>query len=204
MSITILIILVTVVTSIQGFNRPDFVYKYRFNAYAVSHKKQWYRIFSSGFLHADWVHLGFNMLALYSFGRIIEEVFKEIFGEKMGMVNYALLYVGGLAFSSLYSLAKHKNNSYYNALGASGAVSAVIFTSILIDPGGMMRIYFIPMNSLVFGIVFLAFSYYMGKKNIDNIGHDAHFWGAIFGFIFPLFLQPLLWGHFLHEIQKIF
>ncbi len=203
MSITVLIILITVVTSWQGFNQPSFTHKYMFNAYQVAHKKEWYRMLTHGFLHADWGHLAFNMLSFYSFGESIEKVFKGIFGETQGIIYYLLLYFGAMVFSSLYSLMKHKNNSYYNALGASGAVSAIIFTFILIAPSSKMFVFFLPMNSLLYGIVFLGLSYYMSKKNMDNIGHDAHFWGAVFGFVFPIILQPMLLDNFIMQVNQM-
>jgi membrane associated rhomboid family serine protease len=203
MSITVLIILITVVTSWQGFSQPGFMHKYMFNAYQVTHRKEWYRLVTHGFLHADWGHLAFNMLSFYSFGESIERVFKGIFGESKGILFYVILYFGAMIFSSLYSLVKHKDNSYYNALGASGAVSAIIFTFILIAPSSKMYVFFLPMNSLLYGVVFLGLSYYMSKKNMDNIGHDAHFWGAVFGFVFPIILQPMLLDNFIMQVNQM-
>lgn len=205
MSLTVLIILITVVTSWQGFNQPSFTYKYMFNAYQVYHHKQWYRMVTHGFLHADWMHLGFNMLSFYSFGESIEKIFRSesLFGDSLGMIYYLVLYFGAMVFSSIFSLVKHKNNSHYNALGASGAVSAVIFTFILIAPSSKMYVFFFPMNALLYGIIFLGMSYYMSKKNLDNIGHDAHFWGAVFGFVFPILIQPLFLDNFIFQVQQM-
>ena len=201
MSITVLIILITVVTSWQGFSQPGFTHKYMFNAYQVRHRKEWYRMVTHGFLHADWGHLAFNMLSFYSFGESIEKVFKGIFGETQGILFYLALYFGAMIFSSVYSLIKHKNNAHYNALGASGAVSAIIFTFILLAPNSQLKIFFMP--PVIYGIFFLGFSYYMGKKNMDNIGHDAHFWGAVFGFVFPIVLQPLLLDNFIMQVNQM-
>jgi len=179
------------------------------NPYLIVHNKQYYRLFSHAFLHADWNHLIFNMITLYFFGSSmydgvsygVEPDFKILFG-KMGMLYYLLLYIGGFLFSSLPALFKHKNNVNYYALGASGAVSAVLFASILFNPYNGIYIFLFPVEipAIGFGVGYLLYSAYMAKRNIDNIGHDAHFWGAIFGFIFPIILEPRLFEHFINSL----
>ena len=132
-------------------------------------------------------------MVLYSFGRIVEQYYGFYFSLK-GILYYLLLYIGGTALSTLPSYGKHKDDYSYTAVGASGAVSAVVFASIVFDPLNKIYIFLIPIGipAIIFGILYLVYSWYMGKKNIDNIGHDAHFWGAIFGFVFTILLKPVL------------
>lgn len=175
----------------MAFQNHELFYKLQFNAYLIKHKKQSYRFFSYALIHADWLHLLVNMYVLYSFGGIVEQIFKGTFGN-IGMLYYLLLYVGGVMFSTIYDFAKQKNNPGYNAVGASGAVSAIVFASILLYPEGSIYIFPIPfaLPSWVFGGFYLAYSAYMGKRAKDNIGHNAHFWGAIFGIVFTFILYP--------------
>ena len=203
MSITLIIVIATAFFSYQGFTRSELVYKYILNAYQVVHRKEYYRVITHGFLHADWVHLAFNMLALYSFGIQIEADFVFLFGQTKGLINFILLYFLGMIFSSIYSIAKHKDNHSYHALGASGAVSAVVFASILLHPTNTIAFFFIPMPSIVFGVIYLVLSAYMSKKGHDNIGHDAHFWGSVFGFIFPILMKPDLFPRFINILQEL-
>jgi membrane associated rhomboid family serine protease len=219
MSITLIIVIATAIVSYLGFTRQELVYKYILNPYQVVHHKQYYRIISHGFLHADWMHLGFNMLALYSFGITLEHggYFQKpdgvieyipgfddpsVFG-KNGPLYFVLLYFLGMIFSSIYSIAKHKDNHGYNSLGASGAVSAVVFASILLHPNGEIGFFFIPMPSILFGIIYLVLSAYMSRKGHDNIGHDAHFWGSVFGFVFPIVMKPELLPRFINLVQQL-
>lgn len=203
MSITTIIITLTALVSIIAFNQRELMYRYQFNAYSIKHSKQWYRFFTYAFLHADWTHLIFNMITLYSFGDYIESIFIMHFGE-MGMLYYILLYVGGIFFSTIYSFEKNKDNYSYNAIGASGAVSAVLFSSILFNPGAQLRIHFIiPIPAIVFGVLYLVFSAYMAKKGGDNIGHDVHFWGAIYGFVLPILLKPVVFLYFIEGVVQL-
>ena len=193
MIITYLIIAISVATSLIAFNRPDIFDKFKFNAYAINKNKEWYRFFTYGLIHADYMHLFINMFVFYSFGEIVETIFGLYFGQQ-AMLFYILLYVGGIAFSSLWDFGKHKNDSYYNAVGASGAVSAILFSSIILYPQGRIFLFFIPIGipAPIFGILYLAYSAYMAKKGTDNVGHSAHFWGAIYGIVFTIALKPSL------------
>lgn len=186
--IWIIIIIITIVVSVVAFRNPELQYKYLFNPYQIYHRKQLHRWFSHALIHASWEHLIFNMITLFFFGRHVEIIFKIYFGNK-GILYFILLYLGGILVSSLPSYFKHKDNHYYNSLGASGAVSAVLFSSILFDPYNIIYVFFLPVPAILFGIVYLIYSAYMSKRNVDNIGHDAHFWGAVFGFIFPVILN---------------
>lgn len=203
--ITYIIIAVTVLISVLAFSNGEIFYKFRFNPYMALHSKQYYRFLTYGFLHADWVHLLINMFVLYSFGQLVEDYYKYIFDIKGGFY-YILLYVGAIAISVLPSFGKHKDNPGYNAVGASGAVSAVVFASILFEPLAKIYMFFIPIGipAAVFGIIYLIYSAYMGKRGKDNIGHDAHFWGAIFGILFTIALKPKIVLYFISQITQLF
>ena len=193
MIITILIIAITAIVSIIAFGNHQLFRRMAFNAYDIKHFKNSYRFISYALVHADWIHLLVNMMVLYSFGRVVENYYEILFGTK-GMLYYILLYVGAAALSTLPSYGKHKDNYSYTAVGASGAVSAVLFASIVFYPLGKITIFPIPIGipAILFGPLFLVYSAYMSKKNIDNVGHDVHFWGAVFGFVFTIVLKPAL------------
>ncbi|HXB41927.1 MAG TPA: rhomboid family intramembrane serine protease [Bacteroidia bacterium] len=201
--ITTTIIAACIIFSLIAFNNNAVFEKYLFSSYAVTHYKQYYRIFTHAFLHGDYMHLAFNMYALYLFGDMLEQAFSlpQLFGTK-GPFLYSALYLGGIIFSSLPDLALHKNNSTYRSVGASGAVNAIVFSSILINPTMGMGLLFLPffIPAWVFGGLYLAYSWYMSKRGGDNIGHNAHFYGALFGFLFTIVLRPSLFMNFINAI----
>ena len=201
MGVTYGIMLFTIAASIFGFTNQELFDRLKFNAFDVHHSKQWYRFFSYGFLHANWVHLLVNMFVLYSFGNKAEHLYMGYFHEQY-ILYYLLLYTGGLLLSIIPAFGKHKNDVFYNAVGASGAISAVIFVTILIIPKAPIGIMFIPFEipAWIFGGLYLVYEAYMSRRANDNIGHDAHFWGAIYGVIFTLLLKPALAEIFLHLI----
>lgn len=186
-----LIIGITVIISILAFYNEELFNKLKFNAYEIKNYREGWRFFSYGFLHAGWVHLFINMFVLYSFGDVVEGVFRYTFGLK-GIFYFVLLYAGSIIFSVLFDYRKHLDNPYYSAVGASGAVSAIVFSSIILYPSGSIYLFLIPIPipSPVFGILYLIYSAYMSKKAQDNIGHSAHFWGAIFGVVFTIIIKP--------------
>ncbi|HZX62215.1 MAG TPA: rhomboid family intramembrane serine protease [Bacteroidales bacterium] len=201
MEITYGIILFTVVVSIVCFNNEELFNRLKFNAFDVKHSNQWYRFFSYGFLHSGWVHLLINMVVFYSFGTIVEQVFRGFFKEKY-ILYYILLYLGGLLLSIIPAYGKYKNDVFYNAVGASGAVSSVVFASIIILPKAPISFFFIPVEipAWIFGVLYIIYEFYMSRKAKDNIGHDAHFWGAVYGVIFTIALKPSLAIGFLQQI----
>ncbi len=202
---TIVIILVTAVVSIIAFNKDELFQKLKFNAYYIKHDREWYRFFSYALLHADWTHLIINMFVLYSFGNIVIQILSLTFGTK-AFLYFILLYVGGILFSTIFDYIKNKDNIYYNAVGASGAVSAVVFSSIILYPTGKIFIFFIPIgiSSWIFGILYLIYSAYLGKRGKSNIGHNAHFYGAVFGVIFTILLNPDYLQSFIDQIKYSF
>jgi membrane associated rhomboid family serine protease len=144
-------------------------------------------------IHADIGHLAFNMISLYLFGDFVEEAFGVVFGNK-GKILYLIMYVLALFFCLLPTFAKHKNDYYYRSLGASGAVSAVIFVGILLQPQAKIGLFFIPpiIPGYVFGPIYLIASSFLERRSRDNVNHSAHFWGAIFGIIFVVALAYIL------------
>jgi len=202
--ITLVIVVITILISLYAFRKEKILYRFDLSPYHIVHKKQYYRIFTHAFLHADYVHLAINMLVLYSFGTYVEHMMGEL--EKQGLVFsgsffFILLYVVSIGLASLTTISRYRNNEQYSALGASGAVSAVVFTYIFFAP--LQKIYFymvLPIPGIVFGVLYLAYSSYMGRRNKDNINHSAHFWGAVVGFVFPILLEPALFRVFLENL----
>lgn len=199
--ITFLLIGVTAFISYRAFQHPAFLDKALFIPYRIAHSKEYERSISHLFIHANWEHLIFNMLTLFFFGMSVESMLKVQFGPT-GTAYYLVLYFAGGIAASVYSFFKHKDDWHYRSLGASGAVSAVLFANILFNPMGKIYLFFIPIGipSFIFGPLYLFYSAYMAKRGTDNVGHDAHFWGAVFGFVFPIMLDPSFFPLFIGQI----
>jgi membrane associated rhomboid family serine protease len=193
--VTFIIIGITVIVSLIAFNNAEVRNKALFYPYAMQQPNQYYRFLSHGFIHADYIHLFFNMFTLYSFGRLAEAVL-------FNKTQYVLLYVTALVASSIFDFIKQKNNSGYAALGASGAVSAVLFASIILDPWekGVAIFGILALPNLVFAVLYLVYCAYMDKRGGDNIGHGAHLWGSVWGFIFTAIVRPDLFKGFLEKL----
>lgn len=187
MSITVIIIIITVLVSLSAFRNEKIMNDLIFYPPAVSKNNQYYRFITCGFIHADWGHLLFNMISFYFFGQFVETAFEYIFGTG-GKLLYLLMYVLALIVSLLPTYFKNVDNHYYRSLGASGAVSAVIFAGILLDPANKIYLMFIPVGipGFVFGPVYLLISAWLDRKGSDNINHSAHIWGALFGVAFMI------------------
>lgn len=201
--VTLLIIVLTVLISLRTFNDADLKYKLIFYPYKVKREKEYYRFFSHQLIHGDYLHLFFNMFVLFSFGRTIEYIFVHEFGLIAGRLYFLLLYVVGGLVAGLWPYYRNSDNPNYMSLGASGAVSAVLFASIIWLPYGGIYIMFIPfeIKAWLFGIIYLGFEYYMSKRNNNSgIAHDAHFGGAVFGILFILIVQPQKGIEFIHYI----
>lgn len=202
---TEIIVIITGLISIWAFQDRDLKAKLMFNAYMVKHSNQWYRVVSHAFIHAGWMHLAVNMWVLWLFGAMVEQFLGEYRGAG-GQFAYVALYLGGILFATLPSYARHQDNFSYNSLGASGAVSAVLFSAIYFQP--TMDLYLmlipIPIPAIIFGIGYLALEWYLDKRSMDNVAHDAHFWGAGFGFIFTMIMVPEQMQFFLGEIMHRF
>jgi len=181
--VVLLVIAATALFSYKGFNDYSFFEKYKFQITRIQNGEK-FRMFTSGLLHADWMHLLFNMYALYLFGDIV--VFR------LGVIPFLAIYLGSLLAGSLYSLSYHKNEPYYSAIGASGAVSGIVYASILLYPEMELFLFFIPIpiKGYIFGVIYLLYSIYGMKKQLGNIGHSAHLGGAIGGFALTLVFYP--------------
>lgn len=172
------------------------------NPYMVHHRKEYHRVLTSGFLHRDHMHLIFNMITLYFFGQIIEMVFDAIFG-KLGAVYYVLLYLLAIIVANIPSLFRYRDQPGYNSLGASGGVSAIVFAFILFMPLEKINLYLIlPIPGFILGILYIFYSYYQGKKANDNINHEAHLYGAVFGMIYCIILYPPAVENFFTQLKN--
>lgn len=198
--ITWLLIGVTALVSYLAFQNAELMNKLQFNAAKIIQEKDYYRLISHAFIHANWSHLIVNMFVLYFFGRNIEAYFGYYFGNQ-ATAYFLILYFGGILVSNIWSLIKHHNNYYYNAVGASGAVSAVLFAAIFFNPWEPLYLFaIIPIPGILFAVGYLFYSYQKGKKGNDNVAHDAHLLGAVFGFVFPILLNPNLFDQFIDKL----
>ena len=185
LSITLLIIIVTAIISFTAFSNEKVMNDLIFYPPAITENKQYYRFISCGFIHADIAHLAFNMISLYLFGRFVEDKFDDIFGAS-GRLLYVALYILALVVSLLPTYFKNKDNAYYRSLGASGAVSAVVFAGLMVAPYIKVGFFLIPpiIPGFVFGPLYLIISAWLDRKGGGNINHSAHLWGALFGVVF--------------------
>lgn len=208
MSITLIIIVVTVVVSLMANNNSELYSKLLFNPYLVTERKEWHRLFTHAFIHdnTNIFHLIFNMYVFYSFGNAIETFLSYSLGSK-AFLFYLFIYFGGILAASVPAMIKHKNNYGYNSVGASGAVSAVLFSAIAFMPlQGGIGILFLPftMPPIVFGALYIAYEMYMDKRGGTNIAHDAHIGGAVYGFLFTLLFIPGVFSNFFSQILAYF
>lgn len=183
-SISIIIIAITAIFTFQGLSNPNFFNKYKFNISAIRAGEQ-YRIFTSGFLHADWFHFAFNMFSFWSFCGALENV--------LNTTQIVIIYIGSLVLGSFLALKIHENEPHYSAIGASGAVSGIIYSAILINPESSVYLFgALKIPGFLFAILYLSYSIFGMKGRFDNIGHTAHFGGAVGGLFFTLMLKPIL------------
>lgn len=193
MSLTLIIILVTVGISYTAFNNDNLMSKLILWPRMMNEPKEYYRLITSGFIHADYQHLIFNMITLYFFGSNVEMVTNMLGHSSL----YVILYLSGIVAASLPSFLKNRDNNYYRSLGASGGVGAVIFCSIYYAPWMMIN-FIIP--AIVFAIGYLVYSAYMSKRSGESINHDAHFWGSVYGFLFAFAIDPTHGRYFIEAL----
>jgi membrane associated rhomboid family serine protease len=195
LTITLIIIILTGIISFTAFNNQKIIDDLIFYPPAITRHNQWYRFFTCGLIHADITHLLFNMLSLYMFGEFVERSFSSdiLFGGK-GKLLYLIMYLLALFVCLIPTFIKHKNDYYYRSLGASGAVSAVVFAGILFDPTAKLGFFFIPpvIPGYIFGPLYLILSTWLEKRSQDNVNHSAHIWGALFGIIFIVAAAAIL------------
>lgn len=187
--------------SMSAFNNPQLMNRLIMNPVAVR-RGQWYRMITSGFIHSNWVHLGFNMFTLYFFGRNVEYIFSAVKGAE-GSLYFIIFYILGIIVSDLLSVIKQGQNVYYNSLGASGGVAATVFASILFFPTESICLYgFICLPGFLLGAFYLIYSYMKGETMSDNVNHDAHIVGALFGLVFSVLMQPSVLLRFVQQIAE--
>lgn len=190
-SITLILIGITVLTSVYTWQNSNLMENWVHHPQSVA-QGQWWRLLTSGFLHADFMHLFFNMYAFYLFGSVVENMFVNVFGLGLGLALYVGLYLLAIVLSDLPTYFKHKNQGNYYSLGASGGVAAIIFASIYFNPLTELIIFPIPLpiKGYIFGLLYLGYSYYLSTKGTDGINHSAHFYGAAFGLVASVALIP--------------
>jgi membrane associated rhomboid family serine protease len=189
-----IIFIFTIITSIYAFNDRSIYGKFMMHPYTVSKGRKLHTFITSGLIHADWMHLIFNMFTYICFAFTLERI--------IGHWQFGLLYFVSLILSDIPSVVKHKDHFWYNSLGASGAVSAVLFSFIFFDPWSRLFVMGIPMPAIVFAVLYLVYSWWASKNAKDNIGHDAHFFGALTGIIFTIILVPNAIPNFLQQLTS--
>jgi membrane associated rhomboid family serine protease len=195
---TFLLIGVTVLVSWQAFNNRVLLDRLILWPPAIDRNKQYDRLLTHGFIHADGQHLLFNMITLFFFGRAIEPVFVE----KIGLVGFIAFYLSAIVIAILPTYMNHRHDSGYRSLGASGAVSAVLFSYILFAPWSLIYVFFLPVPAVLYAVAYIGYSIWMDRHGADNVNHSAHLWGAAYGVMFTLLLEPDVLGHFMQRLMQ--
>jgi membrane associated rhomboid family serine protease len=190
----ILLIVICLISLIALFKSPKLYESWLLQPYRVVHQKKWYLVITSGFLHADLTHLLFNMLTFYFFAFNLESI--------TGTIDFLIIFFASLILSDISTIIKNKDNPGYRAVGASGAISGVVFSSILFNPGAKMGILFfpVPIPAPIFGLLYLAYCYFAARNSSDDINHEAHFYGALAGIIVTIILFPNILPYFFNSI----
>lgn len=194
--VTLVILAITCIVSFAAFSNRALLDRLLLWPPAIERRHQYDRLLTSGFVHADFGHLLFNMFTFFSFGAYIERLFTP----RIGAIGFAAFYAAGIVVSALPSYLRHRNDMEYRSLGASGAVSAVLFAFILIKPWSMIFVFAFPVPAIVFALVYLGYTIYMDRRQADRINHSAHLWGAVYGVLFTAALEPAVIGHFFEQL----
>jgi membrane associated rhomboid family serine protease len=198
MPITLIIIAITGIVSFMAFKNSRLMNDLILWPPAITRQREYHRLVTYGLVHADFGHLLFNMLTLYFFGQSME----GFFAARLGSFGFALFYIGGLVISILPTYVKNRSNPNYRSLGASGAVSAVLFSYILLAPWSRIIVLVIPMPAIVYAVLYTGYSIYMDRRGQGNINHSAHLWGAAYGVIFTLLVDPRVLPYFLNALMN--
>ena len=186
MSSTLVIIAVTCIVSIMAFSNAELVRQLILWPPAIARDKQYYRLVSYGLIHADPMHLFFTMFTLYFFGRMMEQLYNAV----LGPFGFVLFYAGALVASILPTYLRNRGNSRYHSLGASGAVSATLFAFILLQPWAKILVFVIPMPAILFAVLYVVYEFWLERQGADNVNHNAHLWGAAYGVLFTIIMEP--------------
>lgn len=200
MSVTILLIIFISLVTYFAWQKDALQQKLLFHPYSVKHRNEYYRFITGGFVHSGWLHLFFNMFTLYFFGQFLEMLFQQMFGSE-GFAYLLILFLFGVIVSDIPTFMKYKDAPHYRSVGASGGVASVLFASIMFFPANDLCLYgIICIPGFILGPLFLIYSYYQGQRMADNINHDAHFYGALFGVAFSFFVDPGVFGRFIDQV----
>jgi membrane associated rhomboid family serine protease len=195
--VTLIILAITCVVSFAALANRRLLDRLILWPPAISRQHQYDRLLTCGFVHADFGHLLFNTFTFFSFGAYMERLFQP----RIGSLGYALFYAGGVVLSALPSYLRHQDDASYRSLGASGAVSAVLFAFILVKPWSMILVFAFPVPAIVFAFVYLGYTIYMDRRQTDRINHSAHLWGAIYGIVFTIVMEPSVLGAFFEQLM---
>ena len=199
-SLTLVIVAVTVLVSWRAFNDHNLLERLILWPPAVERRKQYDRLLGYGFVHADWMHLLFNMITLWSFGTAVERAFSQM----ITPAGYVLFYLSAIVVSILPTYISHRRDPNYRSLGASGGVSAVLFSFILFDPWSTLIIFPIPLPipAFLFAVLYVGYSIWMDRRGGGNVNHSAHLRGAAYGVLFTVLLEPRILGHFVQTLLR--
>ena len=197
MPITLIILVTTCVVSFAAFKRPKLINDLILWPPAIERNREYYRLLTYGVVHADFGHLLFNMITLFFFGGLAEYFYTET----LGRFGFLLFYMGALVVSILPTYFKNQHNPNYRSLGASGAVSAVLFAFVLFNPWSRILVFVIPMPAIVYAVLYVGYSIWMDRRGSDNINHSAHLWGAAYGVAFTAIVRPSVLSHFINQIS---
>jgi len=198
MPITLIIIAITCIVSFMALNNRKLMDDLLLWPPAIKRSREYHRLVTYGLVHADFGHLLFNMLTLFFFGRMMESYYTQ----ELGTFGFVLFYLGALVVSILPTYLKNRDNPNYHSLGASGAVSAVLFAFILFAPWSSILVLIVPMPAILYAVLYVVYSVYMDRTGRDNINHSAHLWGAAYGVVFTVLLNPRVLGHFLDALAR--
>lgn len=198
MIVTLVVIAATCIVSFMAFRQRDLGRRLVLWPPAVTRERQWYRLFSYGLVHADAQHLLFNMFTLFFFGRAIERWFESY----VGVLGFLGFYLGALLASILPSYIKHRHDRTYVSLGASGGVSAVLFAFILLQPWSQIIVFVLPVPAILYAVMYVAYSVYMDRRGGDNVNHSAHLWGAGYGVLFTIAMEPRVLPAFVGRLLR--
>ncbi len=201
MTVTIALIALNALISWQAFSNHAMLDKLKHYPYIESHRHEWVRMLTGTFVHGDIAHLLFNMYALYGFGTQVEYTYMDVFGNVQGRIFYLLMYLLSGCLANLMTYFANKENPSFASVGASGAVSAVMFAFVIFYPWQkFLLFYIIPIPGIIATVLYLIYSSYAARQGKGIIDHRAHFWGAVFGFLITIILKPSLFGYFINEV----
>ena len=198
LSLTLILIGATVMVSWQAFEKRRLLDRLILWPPAIDRHKQYDRLLTHGFIHADWSHLLFNMITLYFFGSLVERWLVPMIGH----LGFVLFYLSAIVVAILPTYAQHRHDPHYRSLGASGAVSAVLFTYILLQPWSLILVFFLPVPAIVYAVLYIGYSIWMDKHGQDNVNHSAHLWGAAYGVLFAVLVEPQVLGSFVERLMN--